>query len=116
MILTELETLAVTIGDATAIPCYPLPGAGAQARRAVLYPPAFEWPNGMADADPWNRADWTVPLALHAAGSDPAQLRQLYDDLEAVLAAIPRPWRVTAVAPAVDAQGGTPVYTLTLER
>ncbi len=125
-ILSELTDLAEALDNGLAavpsdLPVYPLPGAtGAQARRLVLYPPALTWKADLDYRDPMILADWTVPATLHAAGPSAEQVRQLYDDLDAVLAAVGTlsQWRVTAAAPSVlaDTQGGTPVYTLTLER
>lgn len=116
MILSELTALAETIAAATGLPCTPGPGdVTVQARAVALYPPVLDWDKdtipGRVDL-----AHWTLACQVRAAGTSPVALRQLVDDAEAVLAAVPLPWRVTHVTPAVDTSGLVPLITLTLER
>ncbi len=118
MILDKLTALADALAQATDLPAYPVEGVEpAQGRAVRLFPPLIKWDHGLTARDVWALAHWTVPATITCAGTSSAQLRQLYDDVEAVLAALPDPWRVTAMTPgiATDASGGTPIYTLTLE-
>lgn len=120
MIGEALAALAAAITTATDLPVIETPGETvAQARAVRLFPPVIDWKEDQpALQGPWTLAKWTLPVVVTAPGTTPAQLRQLYTDTEAVLAAVPNPWRVTAMTPSVatDAGATVPIYTLTLER